>query len=371
MKVLHLINSTRSGGGAQEMLRKLVCHSSAAAEHRVVTLFTPRDTPLTVVPDHCLGLRGVPGLPAAVLRLRACLRQEAPDVIVGWMYHSSLLATLAAPRGPRLVWNIRHSLEDISVEKPATRLVMRACARLSRRPHATIYCASNALPQHAAIGFRDRRPEVIPNGFDTDHFRPLDAGARRDWRRKLGVPEGAFVVGNAGRFHPMKNHHGLLAAFAELAAERPELHLVLAGREIEDGNAALVAEVARHGLRARVTLAGLQQDMPGFLGMLDLYVSASLWGEGFPNVIGEAMACGTPVLATDVGDSARIVGDAGFVAESGTPEGIAAALRRAVEAHERGWAHLRAAARDRVTEAFSLPAVTRRYEEFLMQVAGR
>lgn len=371
MKVLHLINSTRVGGGAQEMLRKLVCHRPAATEHRVVTLFTPLDTPLTVVPDHCLGLRGVRGLPAAVLGLRARLREEAPDVIVGWMYHSSLLATITAPQGPRIVWNIRHSLEDIAVEKPATRLVMRVCARLSRRPDATIYCAHNALPQHAANGFRDRRPEVIPNGFDTDCFKPLDAGARRGWHRKLGIPEGAFVMGNAGRFHPMKNHHGLLAAFAAIAAERPELHLVLAGREIDDSNAALVTEVARQGLRTRVTLAGLQQDMPGFLGMLDLYVSASLWGEGFPNVIGEAMACGTPVVTTDVGDSARIVDAAGFVAESATPEGIAAAMRRALDAHEQDWTRSRITARDRVTEVFSLPAVTRQYEDLLMQVAGR
>ncbi|WP_114966642.1 glycosyltransferase [Alkalilacustris brevis] len=371
MKTLHLINSTRSGGGAQEMLRKLVCHRPASVEHRVMTLFTPPDTPLTVTPDHCLGLRGPMGLPAAVRRMRALMRREVPDVIVSWMYHSSLLATIAAPRGRRLIWNMRHSLEDISVEKPATRLVIRACARLSRWPDATIYCAEAAVPQHAAIGFHDRRAAVIPNGFDTGFFQPLDAGARRAWHQKLGVPEGAFLVGNAGRFHPMKNHRGLLAAFAAVAAERPDLHLLLAGRGIDPDNTALVSEIQSLGLEARVTLAGLQDDMPGFLGALDLYVSASLWGEGFPNVIGEAMACGTPVLATDVGDSARIVGDAGFVAESATPEAIAAALRWAVETADKGWENLRSAARNRVMEAFSLPAVTRQYEEFLMQIAGR
>lgn len=371
MKILHLINSTRSGGGAQEMLRKLVVHRPAKVEHKVMTLFTPPDVPLTVAPDHCLSLRSPMGLPAALLRMRAILRREAPDVIVGWMYHASLLATIAAPRGPRLVWNMRHSLEDISVEKPTTRLVIRACARLSAQPDATIYCAGAAVPQHAAIGFRDRWTEIIPNGFDTEVFRPLDAEARRGWRRKLRAPEEALLVGNAGRFHPMKNHKGLLSAFATVAATRPELHLVLAGRGIDPGNDALTAQVRQLGLEGRVSLTGLHDDMPGFLGALDLYVSASLWGEGFPNVIGEAMACGTPVLTTDVGDSAWIVGDAGFVVSDTRPASLADGLGQLVGYGQSDWKKMRKAARERVTEAFSLQTVCRSYEELLMQIGGR
>lgn len=371
MKILHIINSTRSGGGAQEMHRKLVTSPSATMSHRVVTLLTPPGVPLTVKPDACLGLSSKAAAPMALARLRRILRDEAPDVIVAWMYASCLLSAFAVPRDARLVWNIRHSLADIRREKLSTRLAIRACAALSRKPDVTLYCAQVVVPQHQAIGFRDRRTEVIANGFDMNRFQPLQPALRREWRQRLNLRDDAVVLGNAARWHPMKNHKGLLEAFAQLAHARDDLHLVLAGIQIDAGNAELAGLIGALGLEGRVTLAGLQADMPGFLGMLDLYVQPSLWGEGFPNVLGEAMACKTPAVTTDVGDSVHIVGGAGQIVTDHSADGLAQGISAILARFDAEGAALKTSARARVEKHFSLPSVIARYEHLLTEIARR
>lgn len=351
------------------MLNKLINYHSTSVDHHVVSLFTPPDTPLTVEPDNCLSLSSPLNVPRALLELRSIIRDKAPDLILSWMYHSCLLAAVAAPKGLKLVWNIRHSLHDLAHEKATTRQVIRACALLSKRPEATIYCAQTAVSQHADLGFNDRQPVSIPNGFDTKLFHPLDQAVRGKIRRKLGVPDGAFLIGNAARFHPMKNHDGLLQAFARVAVRHSNIHLVLAGYRIGPNNTELSSEVERLGIQNRVTIAELQRDMPSFLGTLDLYISASRWGEGFPNVIGEAMACGTPVLTTDVGDSARIVGSCGFLSATSEAVDISDALMRILNVASAHWEETRKLSRARIIQEFSIDRITNQYEKLFTDLA--
>jgi glycosyltransferase involved in cell wall biosynthesis len=341
-------------GGAETMLAKLI-EALPEITHVVVPL--ARDLALApriaaagaeVIP---LGMRGPLGLPAAVARLAALIRRVRPDVIQSWLYHADLAATLARAvafsRAP-LAWSLRCSDMDLARYAPATRLVVRALARLSGVPAVIASNSEAGLAWHRRLGYRPRRSIVIPNGFDTDRFRP-DPEARSRLGAMLGWGEEAVVVGLVARVDPMKDHAGFLAA---LARTEPALRAVLVGR----GTEALAIPAA---LAGRVAALGPRDDVAALTPGFDIACLASRFGEGFPNVLGEAMACGVACVTTDVGDASAIVGEAGVVVPPGDPAALAEALSALAADPDRRRA-LGAAGRARVLADYALPSVAAR-----------
>jgi glycosyltransferase involved in cell wall biosynthesis len=114
---------------------------------------------------------------------------------------------------------------------------------------------------------------------------------------------------------------------------------------------------------------GQRSDTPALNAALDMAVSASSYGEGFPNVLGEAMACGAPCVTTDVGDSALVVGDAGRVVKPNDPEALADAINDLLSLPASARQQLGAAARARIEAHFSLASVARQYAELYASLA--
>jgi len=297
-------------------------------------------------------MRGPLGLPAAVVRLAALIRRVLPDVIQSWLYHADLAATLARAvafsRAP-LAWSLRCSDMDLACYAPTTRLVVRALARLSGVPAVITSNSEAGLAWHRRLGYRPRRSIVIPNGFDTDRFRP-DPEARSRLGAMLGWGEEVVIVGLVARVDPMKDHAGFLAALARTA---PPLRAVLVGR----GTEALAIPAA---LAGRVAALGPRDDVAALTPGFDIACLASRFGEGFPNVLGEAMACGVACVTTDVGDASAIVGEAGVVVPPGDPAALAEALSALAADPDRRRA-LGAAARARVLADYALPSVAARH----------
>jgi glycosyltransferase involved in cell wall biosynthesis len=202
---------------------------------------------------------------------------------------------------------------------------------------------------------------VLPNGFDLEVFKP-DPAARLSVRQELGLPEEALFIGLVGRFYPLKDHYNFIDAAARLRAELPEIHFLLCGEGITPENKELAEWVNASGIRAHCHMLGQREDIPRITAALDIACSSS-YMEGFPNVIGEAMACGVPCVVTDVGDSALLVGDTGMVVPPKNPQALANAWRELIEMGPDRRASLGEAARRRVGESFSLPAIAARYEE--------
>lgn len=308
-----------------------------------------------------LGMRSPLGLPLAVARLAALIRRERPDVIQSWLYHADLAATLARAaafsRAP-LAWSLRCSDMDFAHYAPTTRLVVRALARLSRVPTVIASNSEAGLAWHRRLGYRPRRSLVIPNGFDTDRFRP-DPTARARLLSLAGWPEDTVVVGLVARVDPMKDHAGFFEAFARTPAG---LRAVLVGRGTD--------ELAIPPLLAgRVLALGLREDVGALMAGFDIACLASRFGEGFPNVLGEAMACGVACVTTDVGDAATIVGAAGIVVPPGDPIALAAALSALAADSDRRRA-MGAAGRARVLAEYALPAVAARYRTLWRALAS-
>ena len=362
-------------GGAEMMLYKLV-GALPRDEYAPTVISLLDEGPVGKrirelgIPVYALGLHGVWQVPIALARLAMICREFRPQVLVGWMYHGNLFATIAGAAGPEaaLLWSIRQSLYDLGAERPLTRMVIRAGARLSRRPYAIIYNSKVAAQQHGAHGYRPRREVLIPNGFDCNVFRP-NPDARLALRARLHLTPTTPLVGLVARYHPMKDHPSFFEAARLLVAER-DVHFVCAGTGVEDANRNLAALVGQCGLTDRVHLLGEVSDVPALLAGLDVLCLSSSRGEGFPNIVGEAMACGVPCVVTDVGDSALVVGPTGSVVPPGDPAALARACTGLLEEPALAKATRSRAARDRVVNHFSLQAVAIRYAQLFNDAAG-
>ncbi len=364
-------------GGAETMLYKLVSNMERSQFDNVVVSMMDEgvlgaDIGDAAVPLYCLGMhRGVPS-PSALWRLAAIIRRTQPDLVQAWMYHANLAASLArwlGVRGVPIVWNIRQSIYDLRKERRQTALVIRASARFSSSPARIIYNARTSAAQHEAMGYAPTKTEVIPNGFDCERFVPSQ-DAREKLRAELGVPSDALLIGLVARYHSMKDHATFLRAAACLAVRRKDARFVLAGQGVDADNAELRDLLHELGVESQVYLLGERRDIPALIAALDV-ASTSSWGEAFPNVIGEAMACAVPCAVTDVGDSAWIVGDTGKTVPPRDPEALAEAWRELIDIGPEGRNRLGLAARRRIEERFALPAIVARYVELYEDVTSR
>src|SRR5690348_81457 len=248
MKICHVITGLGTGGAQAALYRLVQTLRPPDFEHVVVALGAEGSMSAMfaeLAELHHLGMHPGRLLPNDVLRLRRMLRARHYDVIQSWMYHANLMAAMAGwGEAAPVVWNIRHSLHALSHEKRATRWVIRAGARLSRRPARIIYNAAVSRAQHVAFGYDDERSVVIPNGFDTSVFAPC-AAERARVRAELGVPPEALAVGLVARVHPMKDHATFLQAAKRLGTTHPRATFVLVGEGADAANRELGALIDR------------------------------------------------------------------------------------------------------------------------------
>lgn len=375
MKVLFVITGLSVGGAENMLLKLLLALDRNKFSPLVVSLIEVGDVGLRIqssgIPVIALGMKRGSFNPLVILRLTRVIRKFRPRLVHTWMYHSDLLGGIAARLAGvhQVIWCIRHSDLSRAKNKRSTLWVIKACALLSRLvPIRIISCSHRAKLIHARVGYREEKMHVIPNGFDLNHFHS-DPGARASVRAELGISPEAPLVGLVGRFDPQKNHLGFVAAAAKVRARVPDAQFLLAGTGVDATNQVLVAAIAASGLIACIHLLGRRKDMPRLMASLDVLASSSD-GEGFPNVLGEAMACGVPCVVTDVGDSAEIVGDTGRVVEPGDMAGLADGLIELLRMPQPQREELGARARARISSNYEIGAVTRMYESFYEEVAS-
>lgn len=374
IKILHLI-SDLSTGGAEMMLYKLVAKMERSKFLNVVVSMTDRGSlgdqiESVGVPVFTLEMRrGVPN-PFAMLQLRRLLMKERPQILQTWLYHSDLLGVLVGKFSsvPAIVWNVRCSDMDFSRYPFTSKLVLRLLARLSRLPDAVIANSYEGRRCHEALGYVPRQWSVIPNGFDLDQFRP-DPSARLKFREELKLPEDAVLIGMIARFDAMKDHENLFRAMQLMRQRDRNVSCVLVGNGMTEDNNEICRIISRYGLIEQIYLLGERHDIPFIMSGLDIMVNSSLT-EGFPNVIGEAMACGTSCVVTDVGDSALIVGEAGRVVPPKNPEALAEACEKLIGLGREGRMQLGAVARARIQKHFSISSIVSQYEDFYQNLSG-
>ncbi|WP_298617531.1 glycosyltransferase, partial [uncultured Thermosynechococcus sp.] len=265
--------------------------------------------------------------------------------------------------GRTVVWGLRNTTLEPGKSSRATIWVAQLCGRLSRWvPQRIVACAQAAVRVHARLGYDAARMVVIPNGYDLAQFRP-DPSVRARLRAEWALPEGVPLLGMVGRWDAQKDHANLIAALGGLAREGHDFRLALVGTGMTAQNESLLALLESAALQDKTLLLGPRNDVPAVMSALDVHLLSSAYGEAFPNVLAEAMACGTPCVTTDVGDAAQIVGDTGWIVPPRDSGALAQALRRAREAwHDRdAWQTRQAACRARIEQAFGIEKMVDRY----------
>ncbi len=375
MHVAHVITGL-ADGGAEAVLARL-CLADQKHSHAVVSLTDAgKYGPLlgkAGIRVHCLNMRAGRVSLRGVSSLWRILRLEQPDVVQTWMYHADLLGGVVARLAgiKPISWGVRQTNLEPGKSKRSTIWVARTCARLSRWvPQAIVCCAESAARAHNGIGYDQRKLVVVPNGYDLRQFRP-DMELRGRTQRALGIPPGVRVLGMVGRFDAQKDHENLLSALAGLDLEKVDAYCVLVGNEVNERNRTLMRWIQARGLGSRVLLLGQRTDIPAVMNALDLHVLSSSFGEGFPNVVAEAMACGTPCVATDIGDASVIVGDTGWIVPPRDPVALAAAMAAAMKDHSDVdcWRQRREAARARIEQCFSMDSMVRGFHEVWAKLA--
>jgi glycosyltransferase involved in cell wall biosynthesis len=380
LKVVHVITELERGGAEVMLWRLLERTDRRRFEHVVVSLTDAGALGPSIatlgVPLLALGMRrGVPDV-RGVWRLARLMRRERPAVLQTWLYHADLVGLIAGKlAGIRaIVWNVRCSDVDMRQYSWSSRLTRRLLSVLSAAPAAVIVNSERGRQAHERIGYRPRRWVTIPNGIDLARFRP-DPDARVRLRKELGLPLSTRLIGMVARYDPMKDHATFLRASAELLRNgapdgRADVHFVLVGRGVTWENPELRALADGLGLRAHLHLLGERDDVECLLPGLDLVSLSSLFGEGWPNVVGEAMACGVPCVVTDVGDAHAIVGETGRVVPPADPEALARAWAELLACPEEQRRALGAAARERIAACFSLEQVVDQYEALWEELAA-
>ena len=376
-RITHVITGLETGG-AEMMLLKLIRESRDRIDHSVISLrgVGPVGERLVTegVPVRALDLAGPRDALLVLPRLAVALKRSQPDLVQGWMYHGNLAASLGSLFSGNpwpTAWSIRCTIGNFRDELSATRSIFSATWALSRHPRAIIYNSAEARREHERAGYPANAGSVIPNGFDLVRFTP-DSAVRAAERARIGVAKDQILIGLVARLHLMKDPGNFVAAADQIAREFPQTVFLIAGR----GMPSLCEQVPALqplavALGPRLILLPEIAEVTPLLNALDIFALTSSYGEGFPNALGEAMAMALPAIATDVGDSAAVLGDFGLVVPPRQSAATAGAMRLLLEMNCSDRNSLGQKARARVIEHYSIQAVAARYENAWNSMAGK
>lgn len=365
--VVHVITGL-GNGGAEGALFRLI-DNDKDLRHIVVSMKSGGKYVSKLedigVEVYCLDIQSIGSFIKGLMLLRRVDREAKPMAWQSWMYHADLMlsiyAMLFAKRN--VFWSIRHSSFEKAVTPLAIRLIVKVCAFLSLFvPRKIICCSENAKLIHIEKGYKASAFEFVANGYNFEKLS-FSLDNRHSLRGELGKQDHDFIVGNVARWHPQKDHTSLLKAFSNFAVDKDNVYLLLVGKDMTRDNATLLNLANSLGVEGKVIFFGESDDIPKVMSGVDVHVMSSSYGEAFPNVVVEAMACETPVIVTDVGDAAAIVGEFGIVTQPENIQQLCAAMEAMFKSYadKAPWLKLGHDSRFWVTQEFDVSKMIKRF----------
>jgi len=303
-------------------------------------------------------------------RLVQQMRDYHPDILHSFLGPPNIFAALVKSSQPgcRVVWGFRASNMDLDRYDWSHRASETLQRRLLRRVDKIVTNSRSGREFAASRGFPSDRQVVIANGIDTEKFT-LDRSRGQALRGKWGLSDDAQVIGIAARLDPMKDHGTFLRAAAIAAKQNPSLRFVCVGEGQAAYREVLHNQASHLGLDDQLTWAGHHQEMADVYNALDVATLTSAFGEGFPNAVGEAMACGTPCVVTDVGDSVDIVGEVGLHTPVGDKTALAHGWMELLAQAPEARADRASACRARIVEKYSVATMVEAHRALYQQLA--
>jgi len=320
IKTLHIITGLHVGG-AETMLLRLIKHKPESLNSTVVVSLTDTGKIGSIlekmgVTVMYLNMHNWLSIFNAVLRLKKIIKVEKPSLVHCWMYHANIIGGIAAfmAQNKNIIWSIRRSSLKFN-ESLSTFIIMKIGALLSSVIPKIIICvAESGMHNHEKYGYERNKMMVIPNGFELEKYRQ-DTCKRERIRKDLDIDDDQIVIGCVGRFHQSKSYDSLIASANEVIRSFKNVRYMLVGRDLNPQNAILMNWINQIGYADRFLLVGETHNVANYMSAMDIFCLPSNT-EGFPNVLGEAMASELPCVVSDVGDVRKITGDLAILVES-------------------------------------------------------
>lgn len=354
IKVLHVITSLGDGGAEALLYRICTSPIGNRFSHSVICLKSGGKyvdlLKKNNIPVFCLRMSFF-NLPIKFLRLVKLIRVISPQVVQTWLYHADLFGGLAAKLAgvKDIIWGIHNTNLDWRRSSFSSLLVLRTLIPLSYLvPSKIVCCAHAAKLIHIKMGYCEKKMITILNGYDTSFFCP-DLRKRQAYRTDLQLNKSTFLVGMVARLDPQKDHLTFLKSIQRVTKNILNLKCLLVGKNVPN----LDFEIAELNLTSSVILRDSCSDLRGVYNSMDVFVLSSSYGEAFPNVIAEAMSCGVPCIATDLGDVSLLIGDCGIIVPPNEVGQLADSIEEMYyRSHTKEWNILKSAVRKRIIENF-------------------
>lgn len=376
LKIVHLITDLDIGG-AETMLLKLVSGMDNSSFNNIVVSLSNKGAlgnqfESLGIPVIAIGLNPNIPNPVGLLRLYSIFIKERPNILQTWLYHADLVGSFIGLLAniPAIIWNVRCSNMNIRTNNLVSGYILKFLSKLSSFPKLIIINSESGRRDHVQLGYSPKKWILIPNGFDTYQFTSRSI-ERDKLRNDLGLGNEKLIIGNISRFHKMKDHGTFLSAVKILTQQYSNIHFVLVGSGINNNNKFITGLIQDLEISRYVSLLGERTDVANIIPGFDILSLSSAYGEGFPNVIGEAMSCGVPCVVTDVGDSAQIVGNTGRVVPPKNPEKMAEAWSDLIKRGPEYIRKLGLAARHHIEKNYNLQDVIKQYESIYMEIGSQ
>ena len=300
--------------------------------------------------------------PTLIYRLYKECRQS--DIIQTWMYHADLiglLVKLISPRKIKLIWGIRHSNLSYGKNKLLTLIIAKVNAILSSFPNVILSNSHRGVVEHKKYGYNSKNMVVIPNGFDELMFK-RSINEKNLFLKNIGkAGKELKIILHIARWDVQKNHIGFIQSLQYLRSKNMNFLAIMCGANVDKNNKDLMATIRSSGLSDYIILLGEKKQINKILSIGDIFVSSSI-GEGFSNIIAEAMLCENICVVTDVGDSRTIVEPYGIVVKDIQPKEIARGILRALTMEEGEMLRRKVGGRAQIINKYSINNVVQMFE---------
>ena len=375
MRIVQIITCLNDGGAEGTLFN--ICKNDDKNKHIVISLMNEgKYGPLLNnlgIKVYCLNMKPNIFSIFSIFRLVKILMLLKPDIVQTWLIHGDFIGGIAARLAgiKNIIWNVRYSKLEIAKTKISSILLIKLLSKLSFLiPKSIIVVSKSAHKNCVKLNYSKKKLFLIPNGYDLTILnlsKTKRAFIRKKWKIKKQTP----VIGNVARYDPKKDHMNLLSALSIIRLRNMDFICILVGSNIDKKNKNLVSEIKRLNLSKYIKLLGQKKNISQVMNGLDIYVQSSSNGEGFPNVVAEAMACGTPCVVTDVGDAAFIVGKTGLVVSPKNPIKLAKAIEFTLnEVSSKSWINKSNQARLRIKNNFDISKMLKSYNKVWVKTLG-
>ena len=351
MRLVHIITSLGDGGAEHTLFK--ICKYDSINKHFIISLKGPDKYSLPLkklgVKVYYLDIKLYSVF--AFINLLRLIKLLKPNIVQTWLAHGDLIGGIAAKLCgfKNIVWNIRYSNFKIGEAKLTTIFLIKILTILSSYiPKLVILNSKSAKKIYIRQGYDKKKLTFIPNGYDKSILKPHTLK-----KNKKKIP----IIGNVARYDPKKDHLNLIKAISILKSKKTIVYCYLYGHRIDKKNYKLISQIKKFKLSNQVKLIGQKKNITKVMNQLDIYVQSSSYGEGFPNVVAEAMMCKIPCIVTNSGDSKNIVGDTGWVVPPKNPKKLALALEKALierNTQTKNWSKRKNKARQRIIKYFDI-----------------